>query len=97
MQTSFVVYTIIQRQARMEALMERHKKRCFYCNIVVRVLRKKRAPHPRDMATEDHLVPKSKGGSDLLDNLVLACNECNNQRGDMPAESFLRLKLEGRR
>jgi 5-methylcytosine-specific restriction endonuclease McrA len=49
------------------------------------------------MATEDHLVPKSKGGSDLLDNLVLACNECNNQRGDMPAESFLRLKLEGRR
>ncbi len=29
----------------------------------------------------DHVLPKSRGGSDRLDNLVLACPSCNSAKG----------------
>jgi 5-methylcytosine-specific restriction endonuclease McrA len=32
-------------------------------------------------ATVDHVIPRSKGGTDDLSNLVLACNECNRTKG----------------
>jgi len=33
-------------------------------------------------ATLDHVVPTSKGGTDSMDNLVLACQPCNVQKAD---------------
>lgn len=32
--------------------------------------------------TIDHILPKSRGGSNLDENLRLACFKCNNSRGD---------------
>ena len=29
----------------------------------------------------DHIIPKIKGGTDTLDNLVTACAECNVGKG----------------
>lgn len=42
--------------------------------------------------TVDHIVPSSKGGSDLPLNLLASCSECNTRRGNRPAVSFLREK-----
>lgn len=86
----------VGRRARMDVLIERHRRRCVYCNRVVRRLRKRFGPWPRDMATEDHIIPKSAGGGDDMGNLVLACIECNNERGDMPAADYMRRKHEER-
>ncbi|MBI2287898.1 MAG: HNH endonuclease [Chloroflexi bacterium] len=33
-------------------------------------------------ATIDHIIPKSKGGPDRLDNLQLAHEACNIEKGD---------------
>lgn len=33
-------------------------------------------------ATIDHMVPRSKGGSDAEFNLVLSCESCNHDKGD---------------
>lgn len=34
------------------------------------------------MLTKDHLRPKSKGGSDRLDNYVTMCDHCNGKKGN---------------
>lgn len=36
--------------------------------------------------TIDHLVPKSRGGKDTWDNLLLACSSCNIRKADKPLE-----------
>lgn len=42
--------------------------------------------------TIDHILPWSKGGRTTMINCVTACQECNGQRGDTPAEQFARQK-----
>ncbi len=37
----------------------------------------------------DHLRPRSRGGSDRVSNLVLACVPCNQAKGSAPVEVFL--------
>ena len=37
----------------------------------------------------DHVRPRSKGGSDRVSNLVLACVPCNQAKADRPVEEFV--------
>ncbi|PZD95709.1 HNH endonuclease [Paenibacillus sambharensis] len=43
-------------------------------------------------ATVDHIIPSSKGGSDLPQNLLASCSECNSKRGNRSAISYLKEK-----
>ena len=40
----------------------------------------------------DHLIPKSRGGSDSADNLVQTCQKCNTSRNDKGIFEWLGLK-----
>ena len=39
----------------------------------------------------DHIVPKSKGGANTIDNCALATREANFAKGDLPIEEYLLL------
>lgn len=63
-------------------LFERDQGRCVYCGLDLK------ADYDRFMmATEDHLVPVSKGvkGRDL-DNLILSCAVCNRLKANFVPE-----------
>lgn len=52
-------------------------KECIYCGVTdVRLER-------------DHIVPKSRGGSDRLANAVLSCRRCNELKGNRDVKDFL--------
>jgi hypothetical protein len=40
----------------------------------------------------DHLIPKSRGGSDSADNILWSCRNCNVSRGDKGIFQWLGLK-----
>lgn len=37
----------------------------------------------------DHKVPRAKGGSNKLDNLLLSCEKCNQRKGKKDYDDFL--------
>jgi 5-methylcytosine-specific restriction endonuclease McrA len=48
--------------------------------------------------TIDHIIPRSRGGSDDWDNLVVACIDCNIKKGDStPEEARMTLIKPSRR
>jgi 5-methylcytosine-specific restriction endonuclease McrA len=61
-------------------LVDRDGNHCWYCGITF---------SDGDRAcTVDHVLPRSRGGTNVLANLRLACFYCNNRRGRMPAGVF---------
>jgi 5-methylcytosine-specific restriction endonuclease McrA len=54
------------------AIRERAEYRCEYCHSPERL--------SANRFTADHIIPRSLGGSDDLDNLALACRRCNERR-----------------
>ena len=64
-------------------LFERDQGRCVYCGMDLK------ADYDRFMmATEDHLVPASKGGEGRnLENLILSCMVCNRLKANYVPES----------
>ncbi len=57
-------------------LLEKFHHRCVYCG-------------KGDTAFElDHQVPRSRGGSDRVSNLVLSCHDCNSAKGNRTAAEF---------
>lgn len=60
-----------------DRLIERDGLICCYCGReLVRTI-KNRA----NQATIDHVIPKTQGGRNQLDNLVLCCYACNQEKG----------------
>ncbi len=46
--------------------------------------------------TVDHITPRSKGGTDHLDNLQMLCGACNSSKGTIDQATFVaKLKAQG--
>ncbi len=55
-----------------QALFVRDQNTCLYCGKVM----------PDGDLTRDHVLPVSRGGEDLWDNVVAACKRCNHFKGN---------------
>lgn len=61
-------------------IIRRDGFRCQYCGS-------------RDKLTIDHVLPRSRGGRDVWENLVAACVPCNNRKGNRtPDEASMPLR-----
>lgn len=61
-----------------DRLAEAQNWRCCYCGV--RMMGE--GPHDPAAATFEHIVPRSRGGTNLRANLVVACRACNLARGN---------------
>lgn len=67
-------------------LTEKYQHTCQYCG-----------GESSDHRLEwEHMVPKSRGGSDTVKNATLACHECNQAKGDLAPEEWL-ASLKGKK
>lgn len=60
-----------------EYLLEKWQRTCAYCgvqNVPLQI---------------EHIQPKSKGGTDRISNLSIACHPCNQKKGNKSIELFL--------
>lgn len=67
--------TLIGYEVR-EYLLEKYSRKCCYCgkqNVPLEI---------------EHIIPKSRGGSNRISNLCIACRDCNERKGNMTAEEF---------
>ena len=53
-------------------LFHKQKGQCAHCEHEL----------PEHVLTVDHIVPKSKGGPHIMENLQLLCNSCNSKKGN---------------
>lgn len=60
------------RMRRMRRKLHAADPRCHWC----------RAELELEASTVDHVIPLSRGGSNRDDNVVLACQPCNQRRGN---------------
>ncbi|KUG05257.1 hnh endonuclease [hydrocarbon metagenome] len=59
-----------------EYLLEKWNRKCAYCgaeNIPLEI---------------EHIIPKSRGGSNRISNLTLSCHDCNQKKDKLTAEEF---------
>ncbi len=63
-----------------EYLLEKWDRKCAYCgieNVPLQI---------------EHIHPKSKGGSNRVSNLTLACDKCNKEKDNRSIDDFLKNK-----
>lgn len=64
---------------------EQQEGMCFYCGIRI-------YPHiPKDMHV-DHVIPLTKGGTNYPDNLVLACQHCNQSKNNHLLADWVKIR-----
>lgn len=62
-------------------LLEKHSRKCFYCDKEVSTFE------------VEHMIPKARGGSNRIDNLTLSCHKCNQKKGTLTADEFIKRTL----
>ncbi len=60
---------IVSHKPSKGMIYKRDENKCQYCGSTRHL-------------TIDHVIPKSKGGGENWDNLVVACSSCNTKKGD---------------
>ncbi len=74
----------VKRKISRRALFARDGHRCVYCGSSGRL-------------TLDHVVPRSRGGDSVWENVVTSCAPCNLRKGNrLPEEIEMRLKVTPR-
>lgn len=70
--------TKYQAGIKLSHIIKRDGIKCHYCGV-----RTTRNEHNADTQAEmDHVIPISKGGGHVMENIVVSCRKCNNEKAD---------------
>lgn len=76
-----------KKPEREQMFLENNK--CHYCiHEMILEKRSMKTPIKGDSATIEHKIPISRGGSNSRDNKVLACYNCNADKGWLTDEEY---------
>ena len=73
--TEYQQGTLVGYEVR-EYLLEKFQRKCIYCGVDGCKLE------------IEHITPKSRGGTNRIDNLGIACHDCNQAKRNLTAEEF---------
>lgn len=65
-----------------QRIKERFGDRCAFCLKQTNKL------------TRDHLIPRSKGGLTVPENIVPTCEDCNQKKGNKPVWCMIGTKIQ---
>lgn len=71
-------------QGKRQSIYARDGAKCVYCSSEIDL-------------EPDHILPRSKGGSDEIDNLLTACKKCNSLRQNRPIHEFISTLSDSRK
>jgi 5-methylcytosine-specific restriction endonuclease McrA len=72
-----LVYNRWPRNSRMAQVVARDGLNCRWCG---RLCDPSATVYADNYPTKDHVIRRADGGTSELDNLVVACRKCNNER-----------------
>jgi hypothetical protein len=70
-----------RRLSHLALIIARDGECCVWCGLALSV--------EDEGATIEHVLPRSGGGPNTLENMVLACGPCNHSRQSTPALAWL--------
>lgn len=73
----------------LQTLLSNYDHKCAYCGTPVQRLKDFDISRNASVATIDHITPKSRGGSDFIENKILACLSCNSQKGQRTLAEYI--------
>jgi len=73
---------VLQGYSVRNYLLQKFDHKCVYCGV---------ADVPLEI---EHIVPKSRGGSDRVSNLTIACTNCNQEKDNQTAKEFGHPKIQ---
>ena len=77
------------RDKMIKKLSERQNHRCCYCGCRTFLTEEDRNGLPMtNMATKDHIKPRSKNGRNKQKNLIMSCSRCNGIKDSYDAFLF---------
>ncbi|HNR64956.1 MAG TPA: RNA-guided endonuclease IscB [Atribacterota bacterium] len=69
----------------IEYLREKTGFKCAYCG----------KGGMKEKLEVEHIIPRSRNGSNRISNLTLACHKCNQKKGNMTAKEFGKPEVQG--
>ncbi len=75
-----------KRRRRWQLFAGRKRVPCCFCGRLLTL----------DQATMEHVVPRSQGGPNVLENLEISCSPCNQERGVTEFDEFRKRKEQER-